>query len=346
MKTHKHLYERICAFENVHRAYIKARRGKRYKADAIRFSLDLEANLINIQNHLIWKSYQPGPYRFFMVREPKERLIAALPFFDRVVHHCLCNVIEPIFERTFIRDSYACRTGAGVLAGVLRTTQFLRDATRRWGAVYCLKGDVAKYFYSVDHATLKALIRRKIACPDTLALIDRIIDSPGDRVGMPIGNLTSQLFANVYLSALDHYVKDELRVRYYVRYMDDFVLFHPDKAFLSATMERIDGLLRDRLRLTLNGKTSIFPVGRRCVDYLGYRMWPQHKLLRKSNLRRTRRKFRKYARLYREGLVDLDAIRPRIASWLGHAKHADTWHIRRQVLGETVFSRPSPETGR
>ncbi|MCK9520322.1 MAG: reverse transcriptase/maturase family protein [Syntrophales bacterium] len=339
MKTHKHLYARICEFDNIHHAYLKARRGKRYKDDVLAFSARLEEHLIDIHNQLTWQTYQPGAYHYFTVTEPKTRMIAALPFTDRVVHHCLCNVIEPIFEASFIRDSYACRPGGGVLAGVLRTTRFLRDAWRRWGTVYCLKGDVSKYFYSVDHETLKRIIRRKIACPDTLGLIDRIIDSPGGPVGMPIGNLTSQLFANVYLDALDHHIKGTLRVRYYVRYMDDFVIFHHDKAYLRGLLDEISGYLHRTLHLTLNGKTQIFPVKQRPVDFLGYRIWPTHRLMRKANVKRTRRKFRKFSRLYHAGRMTMDEIRPSIMSWLGHAKHGDTWRIRQKVLGSCVFSR-------
>ena len=167
MKTYKNLYSRICEFDNIHRAYLKARKAKRYKAEVLRFSANLEENLINLQNHLIWKSYRPARYKLFTIYEPKERVIAALPFADRVVHHALCNVIEPICERSMIHDSYACRVGQGVLAGVLRTTQFIRDSRRQWGRVYCLKADIKKFFPSIDHAILKSIIRKRIGCADT-----------------------------------------------------------------------------------------------------------------------------------------------------------------------------------
>ena len=189
-KTYSNLYPQIYDFDNIHRAYLKARRGKRYKTDVLKFSGRLEEALIDIQNHLIWKSYQPGPYKLFTIHEPKERIIAALPFRDRVVHHALCNVIEPIFERPMIYDSHACRRGMGVLSGVTRTTKFLRAACRRWEKVYCLKADIKKFFPSIDHAVLKRLIRKRISCPDTLSLIDIIIDSNGSDRGLPIGNLT------------------------------------------------------------------------------------------------------------------------------------------------------------
>ena len=339
MKTYKNLYPKIYDFDNLHLAYLKARRCKRYRHDVLRFSANLEENLINIQNHLIWKTYRTGRYRFFTVYEPKERLIASLSFRDRVVHHALHNIIEPIFERSMIHDSYACRSEMGVLSGVQRTTRFLRDSTRRWGRVYCLKGDVKKYFPSVHHETLKQIIRKRIACPDTLEMIDRIIDSTGDDVGMPIGNLTSQLFANVYLSELDHFVKEECGVKYYIRYMDDFVILYDDKRVLKNLLESVDYYLRVALRLRLNGKTQIFPVGPRPIDFLGYRIWPKYRLLRKGNLCRTRRKFKKFARLYALGQMSLSDIQPSIVSWIGHAQHADSWRVRNKILNNLIFTR-------
>ena len=339
MKTYKNLYPQIYDFDNIHRAYLKARRAKRYKADVLKFSANLEENLINIQNHLIWKSYRPSPYKYFTIYEPKERLIAALPFTDRVVHHALCNVIEPICERSMIHDSYACRVGQGVLAGVLRTTQFLRDTHRLWGRVYCLKADIKKFFPSIDHEVLKKILRRRIACRDTVGLIDTIIDSTGDDRGLPIGSLTSQLWANVYLNELDHYIKERLRIRYYARYMDDFVILHDDKKALQAILDDVTVFLDEQLRLKLNRKTQIFPIGPRSLDFLGYRIWPDYRLLRKNNVRRTKRKLHKYERLYGQGLIGLGRIHPSIMSWIGHCKHADSYRLRSKVLTELVFTR-------
>jgi len=339
MKTYKNLYPKIYDFDNLHLAYLKARRCKRYRHDVLRFSANLEDNLIDIQNHLIWKTYRTGRYRFFTVYEPKERLIASLSFRDRVVHHALHNIIEPIFERSMIYDSYACRKEMGVLSGVQRTTRFLRDSTRRWGRVYCLKGDVKKYFPSVHHETLKQIIRKRIACPDTLEMIDRIIDSTGEEVGMPIGNLTSQLFANVYLSELDHFVKEECGVKYYIRYMDDFVILYDDKRVLKNLLEDVEYYLRVALRLRLNDKTQIFPVGPRPIDFLGYRIFPEYRLLRKGNLRRTKRKLKKFARLYALGQISLLDVQPSIVSWIGHAQHADSWRVRNKILNNLIFTR-------
>lgn len=339
MKTYKNLYPEICSFANIHRAYLKARQGKRYKNDVLKFSAQLEDNLIGIHNHLLWKSYRPSPYRYFTIHEPKERLIAALPFVDRVAQHALCNIIEPIHDRSMISDSYACRIGKGVQAGVNRTTQFLRDTHNRWGKVYCLKADVRKFFPSIDHATLKRIVRRRISCPDTLSLIDVIIDSPGDNTGLPIGSLTSQIWANVYLDQLDHFIKERLRVQYYVRYMDDFIILCDDKDALRRILQDVTGYIENQLHLKLNKKTQIFPLATRNIDFLGYRMWPTHRLLRKNNVKQTRRKFTKFSRLYGQREMNLSDIHPSIMSWLGHANHANTYHLRSKMLSALIFSR-------
>jgi retron-type reverse transcriptase len=204
------LYPAVYDFENLYISYLRARQNKRYKDEVLRFSANLEDNLITIQNELIYQAYRCGRHREFYVYEPKKRLIMAPPFRDRVVHHALCNVIEPIFDRRFIFDSYACRVGKGTHRGADRVTQFLRSAKERWSTVYCLKGDISQYFPSIDHDILLAIVEDRITCPGTRWLINEIVRSTEatnelTHVGLPIGNLTSQLFANVYLDQLDHF---------------------------------------------------------------------------------------------------------------------------------------------
>jgi retron-type reverse transcriptase len=338
MKTYNDLYSKIYSFENIYVAYLKARKNKRYHPEVLRFSVNLEENLINIQKELINKTYKTGEYKHFVVYEPKERLISALPFKDRVVQHAICNIIEPIFEKSFIYDSHACRKEFGVLSGVLRTTEFLRAVSQNSEKVYCLKGDVSKYFPSIDHEVLKKLIRKRIRCKDTLNLIYEIIDKSGDMCGMPIGNLTSQLFANIYLNELDHYVKNTLRVKYYIRYMDDFVILSNDKKYLNQTLNNIRLFLQKELKLKLNKKTKVFLVKQRSVDFLGYKIWSTHRLLRKCNVKRTKRKFKKFQKLYKERAITLKDINPSIMSWLGHAKWADSYKLRVKIFRSLVFT--------
>lgn len=185
----------------------------------------------------MWKRYQPGPYRDFYVYEPKKRLVSAPPFWDRVVHHALCNVIEPLFEKKMIYDSYACRTLKGSHRAANRTQEFLKAATSRWDKVYCLKCDIKQYFPSIPHKILKCVYRRTVYCPDTLWLMDTIIDSiPSSGITiprrLPIGALTSQLNANVYMDKIDHLIKEELQEPYYIRYMDDFIILSDSKEHL------------------------------------------------------------------------------------------------------------------
>jgi retron-type reverse transcriptase len=338
MKTYNDLYNKICSFENIYCAYLKARKNKRYHHEVLKFSINLEENLINIREELILKTYRTGEYKHFTVYEPKERLISALPFKDRVVQHAICNIIEPIFEKSFIYDSHACRKGFGVLSGVLRTTKFLRAVSQNPGRVYCLKGDISKYFPSINHEVLKNLIRKRIKCKDTLNLIYEIIDKAGDKCGMPIGNLTSQLFANVYLNKLDHYVKNVLRVKYYIRYMDDFVILSNDKRYLNQILNNIYQFLQKELKLKLNGKTQIFLVKQRSVDFLGYRIWSTHRLLRKCNVKRAKRRFKKFQKLYKDRIISFEDINPSIMSWLGHVKWADSYKLRVKIFRSLVFT--------
>lgn len=337
-KTYKNLYPKIYDFQNLYKSYLKARKGKRYKKDVLEFSSHLEENLIQLQNELIWHTYQTGTYNSFYVYEPKKRLIMALPFRDRVAHHAICNIIEPIWEKRFIYDSYACRVEKGTHAGADRLTQYLRRCKRdRDRTTYCLKADVLKYFASINHVILKTLLRKRIACPDTAQLCEGIIDSVGDNVGIPIGNLTSQLFANIYLHELDEFVKYTLRQQFYVRYMDDFIILSRDKNNLHDIQKKVEEFLWDKLRLQLNNKTQVFPAKSRGVDFLGYRIWSTHRLIRKSSIKRMRRKLRHIKREYKAGEIKLNRINAAIRSWIAHCKHADTYRLRQKILREFVL---------
>lgn len=351
MKRHKHLYDDICSFENLLRAAHKARRGKRYLAAPAKFFHHLEDELIRLRHELLEQTWQPGGFVTFTIRDTKPRLISAAPFRDRVVHHALCNVLEPIYERSFIYDSYACRVGKGTHAGVDRLTRFMQ------GADYVLKCDIRKYFPSIDHAILKTLLRRKVGCPRTLTLLETIIDGsnpqdeindwfPGDdlltplerRRGLPIGNQTSQFFANVYLDPLDHFVKESIGCRRYIRYVDDFVILEDDKATLHDTLSALEAFLAERLRLRVHPrKRFVSPVT--CgVDFLGYQVFPTHRRLRPVSGYRFARRLRKMAHKVSQGRMEFHKVRQRVASWIGHARHADTWGLRTALFGSVTFT--------
>jgi len=342
-KSYRHLFEKIYNFENLYRAYLTARRGKRRSDDVLRFENDLEGNLIQLQNELIWGKYKTSPYRYFTVYEPKERQIASLPFRDRVLQHAVVAVIEPIWEARFVADSYACRRGKGTHACADRAEQMMRRVKRDHGDVWVFKADISKYFQSIDHLRLKSFLRRYIRCRRTLALLDEIIDSAGAGTGLPLGNLTSQLFANVYLHELDEFVKYELRERHYVRYMDDFVIFGNDKLRLHELRVEVEAMLWRRLRLATNSKTQVFRIGGpngRALDFLGYRIYPTHRLIRKASVRRAARALRRLVYEYRNGFVELLRVRQTVVSWIAHASHASSKNIRDLLLKKFVFSRP------
>ncbi len=341
-KTYKNIYPHIYAFDALHAAYRRARKGHRGCREILRFEQELESNLIQLQNELIWGTYRTGTYRYFEILEPKKRLVAALPFRDRVVQHALVAAIEPIWERRFISDSYACRIGRGMHTGANQAQRFLRQVKRQHGKVYVYKADIAKYFASIDHAVLAGLLQKHVACRKTLTLIHEIIDSSGGRSGIPIGNLTSQLFANIYLHELDVFVKNTLREKRYIRYMDDTVIVHHDKRHLKEIRTQIEVFLESRLKLQTNSKSQIYPVAMLCgrpLDFLGYRIWTTHRRLRKSSVNRMRRSLKTMVRQYAKGDISIEKIKLRIASWLGHAKHADSFRIRAKLLNHTIFRR-------
>lgn len=332
--TYNHLYPKIYDFKNLHLAYLRALRGKRYRRDALEFSLNLEENLIILQNELIWKTYKPSCFREFYVYDPKKRLIHAPTFKDRVIHHALCNIIEPLFERKFIYDSYACRKGKGTHAAVLRTQKFMRKIKAK-NSFYVLKADISKYFPSINHDILKQIIRKTITCKDTLWLIDSIIDQ--HKEGLPLGALTSQLFANVYLDSFDHFVKDMLGIKYYLRYMDDFVIMHEDKGFLKLMLIELEGFLLNHLALKLNPKTSIFPYAHG-IDFCGYRIWPTHILPRKRNVKRARKRLQKLVKLYRDRHISFKRVKSSIVSFIGYMKHCNGYKSLSCILSETKLT--------
>ncbi|NYT62347.1 alpha/beta hydrolase [Alcaligenaceae bacterium] len=332
------LWAKVIDFENLYLAYQAARLGKRYQRDVMLFASNLEENLINIQNHLIWKSWAPGPHREFVVKEPKLRLIQAPPFADRIIHHALVRVIEPYFERKFIADSYACRVGKGTQRAVMRTQHFLRVAKRNWGdGAYVVKCDISKYFASILHKVLMGQLSVTISDKDVLWLWQTIIAAYGHEngLGLPVGALTSQLGANVVLNRLDHIAKDDMGLRYYVRYMDDFLAIVHSKAEAQRVLQAFDEAVRG-LGLSLNPKTAIHPW-QRGVDFCGYRIWPTHILPRKRNIKRARADFKHLMKQYYSGQVEMEHVRERVMSFIAYAKHCQARRTVENILGEIVL---------
>jgi len=349
MKRYGNLGHEITEFSNLLLAAKKAQKGKRFRENVLAFNYNLEPELFRLQAELKSKTYQPGGYRTFEIFEPKPRIISAAPYRDRVVHHALCNIIFPIFERTFIGDSYANRIGFGSHRALRRCTKFARSSK------YVLQCDIRKYFPSIDHEILKSQLRRKIKCPDTVWLIDNIIDSsntqetaidyfPGDdllmplerRRGLPIGNLTSQFFANVYLNSLDHFVKEQIKATKYLRYVDDFALFSDNKIFLAEAKIKIAEYLIN-LRLKLHPGKSQISATKQGVSFVGFRILPSRIRVRNHNLRLGRKRLQQMLCDYENGKIEQDKISQSIQSWVAHLEHGDTWRLRQKIFNSLHF---------
>ena len=425
------LWDRIVSFDNLWQAARESRKGKRFRQSAAGFERCLGQNLTALRDQLLAGSYQPGPYTTFTIYEPAKRLISAAPYRDRVVHHALCRVIEPLFEPAFVFDSYANRKAQSAKGSAVRSTNspgtlaaasvareffrsgqgttrpFSRSGTLAAASVareffrrnrrgdppivqelstavpfcaslqnckgthaaldrathyarrypYVLQCDIRLFFPSLDHRILLQRLQRRIACFQTLGLCSTILNNSnpqepaefyfdGDdlftpferRRGLPIGNLTSQFWANVYMDPFDHYVKDDLGVKGYVRYVDDFLLFADSKAELHDLRELLDRRLAGEFRLLLHPrKTRIYPVSEG-IPFLGFRVFPTHRRLLPASVKRARR------RLGELSGDDPLLVRDRVRAWIAHARHGDTYGLRRHLLRALVL-RPHNEPG-
>lgn len=315
MKRIGDLFERVTDFETLRLATKKAMQGCGRTLPACRFAFDRERELLRLQEELRQGTYRPGGFHFFTVRDPKTRLIAVAPFRDRVVHHAVVHVLTPIYEPSFIFDSYATRQGKGTHAAIRRTQEF----ARRWP--WFLKADVHKYFDSVDHDVLLSLLARKVKDRALLALLERIVrNSPRPGRGLPIGNLTSQFLANVYLDPLDHEVKDQLGVRGYVRYMDDFVAFAETVRELKALLARVEDFLGQRLRLAFKPGGVWFNRSLHGLSFLGMRIFPGALRLRSENRRRSLKRMRGRIRAWEAGYLEEDRLAQSLLSVEGHLR--------------------------
>lgn len=347
-KMHRDLWKELCSYDNLFLGYKKARKHKTTKDYVIKFEKSLKDNLLLLRSELLLHSYNPKPLINFIIRDPKTRKISKSDFRDRVVHHALCNIIEPIFERSFIYDSYANRRGKGALKAIERLDYFKRRVSKNnTHSCYILKADIRKYFDTVDHNILLTVIRRMIKDKRIIWLIQKILNnststekkkgcenhrfsglSSQARKGMPLGNLTSQFFANVYLNELDHFVKHKLKVRYYIRYVDDFVILHSDKNVLIRYKYGIDKFLQQKLKIELHpDKSRIIFLGQQ-LCFLGLRIFYFHKLLKKSNLRKMRLKCKLLKQQFDSSRVDYDKVYDFFEGWLAYAKNADTYTLR------------------
>jgi len=348
-RKYSNLYNQIYHPLNLWFAYKQAAKGKRYKAPVARFEYDLEKNLIELEDELKNESYKPGGYHSFVIQKPKRRLINAAPFRDRVVHHALMNIIESFFERQFIFDSYANRVGKGTHKALDRTTYFLRRYR------YVMHLDIRQFFPSIDHDILLAILSRTIGDGKTMNLVEKIIASgagvqaneydqiffPEDTLfsvfrprGLPIGNLTSQNWANVYLNELDHFAKRELKVRAYLRYVDDFLLFSNEKKILRNWRKEIISFL-EKLRLTIHKNKAHARPCSTGVPFLGFQIFPEYRRLKPANGYAFQRRLRKMISSTQAKKMSEKEFQMRLQSWVNHVSYGNTFALRKAIFLKT-----------
>jgi hypothetical protein len=355
------MFAQLCSWDNLLLAYRRASRGKRGQANVAAFEFHLEDNLFRLQEQLLAGSYRPGAYTSFYIHEPKRRLISAAPFRDRVVHHALCNLIEPLFERTFIADSYANR----VCKGTHRALDCAQGFSRRFP--YAMSMDIRQFFPSLDHAILREIIARRIEDPQVLQLVERILESgdgvlseayqmvyfPGDDPstgsgqglfaalrprGLPIGNLTSQFWANVYLNPFDHFVKRQLRVKGYLRYVDDLLFFADSKSALWKWKAAVEQRLA-RMRLTIHPGAHPRPVSEG-LPFLGFTIYPQKRRLKRRKGLYYKRKLRALLLAYERGEIPLEKVTASVQGWTNHTHYGNTVGLRKAIFREALIHSP------
>ncbi len=338
MKIEPGKYLQLCSYKNLFLAYKKARKRKTQRREVLDFEKDLENNILLLRTELLLHAYRPKPLTSFVIRDPKTRKISKSTFRDRIVHHALCNIIAPIFESGFIHDSYANQIGKGTLKAIERFDNFKKRASKNnTKACFVLKADIKHYFENVDHLILLKIIKKKIKDDKIIWLMKTILDnySSGEKGrGMPLGNLTSQFLANVYLNELDQFVKHQLKVEYYLRYVDDFVILDDSLVQLNSYFPLVNSFLYFKLHLELHpNKSKILPLSRG-IKLLGFRNFYYHKLIPVKRLNHFKRKFHWLRQLYLSKKVSYDQIYNFIEGWLAYAKHADTYSLRQKVLAE------------
>ena len=324
-------------------AFRKARKGKSKKEYVINFESDLIKNIRLLQIELKLKIYKPQKLKKFIIRDPKTRTIHASIFKDRIVHHAIINLIQPIYEKIFIYDSFASRKFKGTHLAVERFEYFVRKVSSNGRKIkepfnnnsikgYVFKADIKHYFDTINHKVLIDILRKKIKDEDFMGLIQIVLDNfEKSEKGLPLGNYTSQFFANVYLNNLDYFVKHRLKAEYYLRYVDDFVILHKDKKVLLEFRDKIEKYLKS-LKLELHPDKSEIHALRNGITFLGYRIFYHYKLLRKRNINYFLIQFNKKINLYRHGLIEKEKLESFLQGWFGYSKFANTHNFRKKML--------------
>lgn len=337
MKRISNIFDKVTDINNIILADNKARKGKTNTFGVKIHDRNREVNLYKLQDDLSNLTYKTSKYHIFKIYEPKEREIYRLPYYpDRIAHHTLMNILEPIWEKVFISHSYACRKNKGIHNATRDIKKILKKDKEN--TEYCLKLDIRKFYPSINHDILKAIIRRKIKDSSLLNVLDGIIDSAD---GVPIGNYLSQYFANLYLTYFDHWVKEVKKVKYYFRYADDIVILHKDKNYLHKLCFEIKEYLQSNLKLHLKDNYQVFPLDSRGIDFVGYKFFHTHTLLRKNikhKMFRTITKLNKYKR-------SKNYVRKKLCAYAGWLKFCNSINLCKHGFDELCnkFKLPTPE---
>ena len=337
-KTIKNCFFEKLTFQKLMEAHSRARKHKTYKNEVINFELNLENNITNLLNNIKNNKYKIGKYFQFKIYEPKERIINALPYKDRIVHQWYVEeFIKPYIVPKLINTTFACLKDRGTHKAVEEVQKQLRIYKRNYGDFWILKCDVRKFFYNIDPYVLYEIMKKYISDKKLLQFTYLLIfDNRLDKVGIPIGNYTSQFFANIYLNELDQYIKNVLHIKYYTRYMDDFVLILKTKNECKQAKEKTEKFLNNKLHLQLNDKSRVYPY-KMGVNFCGYRIFATHKLLRTNSKKKIKNNVRKWNKKYANGTLNIQNAMQSLNSWIGHSSHCNSYKLKQKILNKCDF---------
>ncbi len=341
-KRINNIYDDALTFSKIRDAYKRTSRKKKKTKDSIQFEMYLEDNIIDIYKKLKTETYELGNYKSFKVYEPKERLIYCLPFYDRVVQQLYVHeYIMPYMIPKFMDTSYACIPKKGLHACIDKLQEYMNIAVKKWDNPYFLKYDISKFFYSIDRKILYKIIERNYKDKKFLRLTKKFIEFVTEKEykegkGLPIGNYTSQYFANIYLNELDKYIKENLKVKYYIRFMDDGILIVENKEKAKELLNKIKDFLEEKLKLQLNKKTSYMPVKKGCI-YCGYRVFLDYRLIKRQNINRVKKRIKKWNKLWEKREYELKKWNQSFCAWKGYAKHANSYRLIKKLEKSQKF---------
>ena len=335
-KTIKNTFYKKLSFEKLLEAHERASLGKKTKKEVILFEMDLETNIIKILKDIKNNKYNFGEYRKFIIYEPKKRIIQSLPYRDRIVHQWYIEeFIKPFFFPRFINDTFACLNNRGTHNAIIKTQKYMRSIKKKYKNYYVLKCDIKKYFYSIDKNILLNILKKYISDKKLIEFTTVILGDLNE-LGIPIGNYTSQFFANIYLNELDHYIKEKLKIRYYIRYMDDFILLLENKEIAQLLKNDIEWFVVNKLKLELNDKTKYFPA-KKGIDFCGYKIFETHILLRKRFKIKLKKYINMWNKLYCNNKLDIDKMNMSLQSSKAHASHSNSYNFLNKKLKKMTF---------